>query len=155
MPCGCPQFGDFAAHTLSAWPACTTYYLVDIWGKQVGGRVLLRWVLACWVLGWASTPFTQSLAHRRSMLTGQQCNYLKSPHQPTQTHTLAPTTTQTNAPPDHLPQENYDDLANVDDSEQEKRYQATRTKLEPWKDKVGDHGWGRLVGCRQRQWVGG
>lgn len=33
-------------------------------------------------------------------------------------------------------QQNYEDIANVDQAEQEKRYQETRKRLEPWKDKV-------------------
>jgi hypothetical protein len=33
-------------------------------------------------------------------------------------------------------QENYNDIANVDQAEQENRYQETRKRLEPWKDKV-------------------
>jgi hypothetical protein len=31
------QTGAFAAKTLAAWPSCTRYYLVDLWGHQVGG----------------------------------------------------------------------------------------------------------------------
>ncbi|PRW61289.1 Capsular polysaccharide synthesis [Chlorella sorokiniana] len=33
-------------------------------------------------------------------------------------------------------QENYNDIANVDQAEQENRYQETRKRLEPWKDKM-------------------
>lgn len=33
--------GDFAEHTLNIWQGCKTYYLVDLWAKQVCG------VLSC------------------------------------------------------------------------------------------------------------
>ena len=42
------QLGGFAAHTLTVWKSCQRYYLIDIWGKQVG---LLRKAAAAGVSG--------------------------------------------------------------------------------------------------------
>ena len=32
------QHGAFAEQVLKAWPGCKRYYLVDLWGHQVGLR---------------------------------------------------------------------------------------------------------------------
>ena len=36
------QAGLFAEHALREWPACTEYYLVDIWAQQVRSCAVLH-----------------------------------------------------------------------------------------------------------------
>jgi hypothetical protein len=64
-------------------------------------------------------------------------------HHPTPPHPT-PHPPSSHAPPNGLctamVQKNYHDLANVDDAEQERRYQQTRDALKPWQDKTGAGG---------------
>ena len=38
LAAACLQRGAFAEQVLRAWPGCKRYYLVDLWGHQVGLR---------------------------------------------------------------------------------------------------------------------